>query len=223
MNIITTFTAPDKVPEIPDEDSRYPDHQMIGQDAFAIQTTWFPRDYEGLPGSWDRYSQMIPHMVQEILGGEFTAGQLQPDDISPSHLVPTDEQLKTAIRAYCEEANGWVKMSDALVERGLKVYREVGLGFAADFIQTPHIVIQQSPPDLRSLSQLLSKSKELTTPLAGMWIGMHAAAGVSNPLIYLLCVSGGIILCGSSLAFARELDKLIKAFIKKMQRHICPP
>lgn len=219
MKVITTALSPDVVPNVGDAG------QMIGPDAFAIQSVWLPRDHEGLPCSWDLYTEMLSHVIQETLGGEFNAWQLNSVDIVPSHLVATTAQLRAAIRDYCKEAHGWIDLSEARVESALKVYHEFSLAFAAEFIASPQIVIQQSPPDLRSLSQLVTKSKELATPLAGMWIGMHAAqaSGTSNPIIYLICVSGGIVLCGPSLALARELDTLVKVFTKKMQRRICPP
>jgi hypothetical protein len=202
MRVIATTFAPDIVPSV------HQDGTMIGPEAFAIQAVWLPRDYPGLPSSWEMYSQMLPYTVAEILGGEYTTHQLSSETLNPSSIIPSENQLLAAIHAHCKEARGWVNVADEPAMRALRVYQEFGQNFAGEFILNPNIVVQESPPSLNSLVQVVTKSKELAVPLAGMYIGMQAAAvaHVSDPVIYLLCVSGGILLCGPSLAFAREID-----------------
>jgi hypothetical protein len=223
MKVITTTLLPEAVPSVTVD--RW-EHAGLGPEALAITAVWLPREDPemGPPmGPWEFYREALDHAVREILGSEFFTGQIEKAKINPRHLVPTRGQLFTAVQQYLQES-GWIASTDTIAKFTEK-QEEFAMAFARDYIGSRHIIIQQSPPDLRSLIDLLDKSKEWGSPCAGIWVGMHAAsaAGVTDPAIYLLCVAGGIVLVGPALSFGRAIATLAEAFTKRMVRRIAPP
>jgi hypothetical protein len=69
------------------------------------------------------------------------------------------------------------------------------------------VVIEQSPPDWVTLTDLLKNAASPTQ--IGVYVGIAAALPV-NPLLMLITVPAGILLVGTSIALTERLNRLLK-------------
>lgn len=134
-----------------------------------------------------------------------------------SVLMPIDQHLILAIRTLDAD------LRDGLLARdeAREIAREVGKLLAAlgidetsenwsQFLITAvfseQIVIEQSPPTLASLASLFTKASGVAV---GAYVGFEAS--VDHPLLLLITVPMGMMICGPAAAIATALEAGLQA------------
>jgi hypothetical protein len=83
-------------------------------------------------------------------------------------------------------------------------YETIDYDLIQSVLQEDVIVLEQSPPSLKSLFSILKEASGVTI---GAYIGMATAAAMGNPMLMFVTVPAGMLILGTTKAVASALEQ----------------